>query len=71
MIDDLWSVLDLKLTSYSFTIEKSDCIQQVVEGINSIKYGNELQSYKTGSVNGVKARIKLFTEGVEKILDSK
>lgn len=61
----------ISLASLIERIEKSDCIQQVVEGINSIKYGNELQSYKTGSVNGVKARIKLFTEGVEKILDSK
>ena len=37
--------------------------------VNEIKYGTELQSYKTGSVNGVKTRIRLFSEGVEKILD--
>ncbi len=49
----------------------SGCVKSVVEGINSIKYGSELQSYKTGSVNGVRARIKLFTEGVAKILDCK
>lgn len=48
-----------------------DCVQKVVETINEIKYGSELQSYKTGSINGVKTRIKLFTEGVEKVLDGR
>lgn len=41
----------------------------VAKCINDVKYGIELQSYKTGSVNGVKTRIKLFMEGVEKALD--
>lgn len=48
-----------------------DCTQKVVEAINEIKYGPELQSYKTGSINGVKTRIRLFTEGVEKVLDGR
>lgn len=48
-----------------------DCVQKVVETINEIKDGPELQSYKTGSINGVKARIRLFTEGVEKVLDGR
>lgn len=48
-----------------------DCAQKVVETINEIKYGPELQSYKTGSINGVKTRIRLFTEGVEKVLDGR
>lgn len=39
--------------------------------ICEIKFGTDLQSYKTGSVNGVKKRIELFTEGVQEILDSK
>lgn len=43
----------------------------IVECIDQIKYGQELQSYKTGSVNGVKTRIKLFTEGVAKVLDGR
>jgi len=48
-----------------------DCDKKIIDSIDQIKYGTDLQSYKTGSVNGVKARIKLFTEGVEKILDGR
>lgn len=47
------------------------CTGEIVEAINRIKYGTELQAYKTGSVNGVKTRIKLFTEGVAKVLDGR
>lgn len=47
------------------------CANIIIETVNQIKYGTELQSYKTGSVNGVKARIKLFTEGVSRILDGR
>lgn len=42
--------------------------QKVVEKINEIKFGEELKSYKTGSINGVNTRIKLFMEGVQEIL---
>lgn len=45
--------------------------QQIVDCINEIKFGESLRSYKTGSVNGVKTRIKLFTEGMERILDAR
>ena len=48
-----------------------DCAKTIIEAINQIKYGAELQSYKTGSVSGVKTRIKLFTEGVSRILDGR
>lgn len=48
-----------------------DCASTIIQAINQIKYGAELQSYKTGSVNGVKTRIKLFTEGVSRILDGR
>lgn len=48
-----------------------ECSKTIVECIDQIKYGQELQSYKTGSVNGVKTRIKLFTEGVAKVLDGR
>lgn len=48
-----------------------DNIDKVVQIINEIKYGTELQSYKTGSVNGVKSRITLFKEGVEMVLDGR
>lgn len=44
---------------------------KIVEAIDRIKYGAELQSYKTGNVNGVNARIRLFTKGVEKALDGR
>lgn len=45
--------------------------EAIVECIDRIKYGAELRSYNTGSVSGVKSRIKLFTEGVVKVLDSR
>ena len=43
----------------------------VVDKINKIKFGTDIQSYKTGSVNGVKTRIKLFAEGVEEVIDGR
>lgn len=46
-----------------------DNSEKIVDCIDTIKQGAELQSYKTGSVNGVKTRIKLFTEGVEMAVD--
>lgn len=48
-----------------------DCDEKIVESIEQIKNSTELQSYKTGSVNGVKTRIKLFTEGVRKVIDGR
>ena len=50
-------------------IETCECTADIKERIEAIKFGPELQSYKTGSVNGVKTRIKLFTEGVQEVLD--
>lgn len=50
-------------------INSCDCVPEIKDKIEEIKFGQELQSYKTGSVNGVKTRIKLFTEGVQKIID--
>lgn len=52
-------------------IMSCDCANGIMKEIDRIKYGTELQSYKTGSVNGVKTRIKLFAEGVERILDGR
>lgn len=43
---------------------------KVVDKLNEIKFGEHLRAYKTGSVNGVKTRIRLFMEGVQEILDS-
>lgn len=51
-------------------INTCDRAAQIKARIEEIKYGQDLQSYKTGSVNGIKTRIKLFTEGVQEILDS-
>ena len=53
-----------------FVIETDDGVYELIDD-NQMKYGAELQSYKTGSVNGVKTRITLFTEGVNKILDGR
>ena len=50
---------------------RKDCAKEMIKAIDHIKYGSELQPYKTGSVNGVKTRIKLFTEGVERVLDGR
>ncbi|WP_342758367.1 DUF262 domain-containing protein [Kineothrix sedimenti] len=52
-------------------IEKINMPTLVVDKINAIKYGEELQSYKTGSINGVTKRISLFKVGVEEIIDDR
>lgn len=51
-------------------LQSENDLEQIESLIESIKFGDELQAYKTGSVNGVKARIKLFNEGVQKTLGS-
>lgn len=61
----------ISLASLIDRIAEYKNIKDIVECVDKIKYGTELQSYKTGSVNGVKTRIKLFTEGVEKVLDGR
>lgn len=43
---------------------------KIIDKINEIKFGDELKSYKTGSVNGINTRIKLFTEGMVSVIDS-
>lgn len=53
------------------SIKNCPCGDRIKERISEIKYGEELQSYKTGSVSGVKKRIELFTEGVQEILDGR
>lgn len=52
-------------------IEVFDKKERIIERVEEIKYGPDLQSYKTGSINGVKTRISLFTEGVELVLDGR
>ena len=51
-------------------IEKCLDKQKIVECINELKSSDKLRSYKTGSVNGLKTRVELFTEGVKEVLDS-
>ena len=48
------------------TFEETGLIKDKIE---QIKYSAELQPYKTGRVGSVRTRIKLFTEGVQEILD--
>lgn len=63
---------DKRVSDYSKGIDKincCDCAAAIKARIEEIKFGQVLQSYKTGSVNGIKTRIKLFTEGVKEILD--
>ena len=50
-------------------IEECSDPNRIKDEIEKTKFGSELQSYKTGSINGVKNRIRLFKEGVEKALD--
>ena len=50
-------------------INGCDCAASITARIEEIKFGQDIQSYKTGSVNGVRNRIRLFTEGVQEILD--
>ncbi len=42
---------------------------EIKEKINSIKYGDEIKSYKTGTKSSVEKRIELFKVGVEEIID--
>ncbi len=42
---------------------------KIEEKIYDIKVGTELQGYKTGTQSSLKKRIKLFTEGVESVID--
>ena len=42
--------------------------EKFVNNMNKIKFGDGLKSYSTGSISGVKARINLFKEEVQKTL---
>lgn len=53
-----------EIKKYNNDLKVKNCICE-------IKYGQEIQSYKTGSFNGVKKRIELFTEGVKTIIDGR
>lgn len=67
----LFDGITVSIASMIDRINGSDAKEAIKQCIEAIKHGSELQLYKTGSVNGVKTRIRLFTEGVQKVLDSK
>ncbi|MGN0482898.1 MAG: DUF262 domain-containing protein [Lachnospiraceae bacterium] len=67
----LFDGISISIASVISKIMKCECTGEIVDCINRIKDGRELQSYKTGSVNGVKTRIKLFVEGVTRVLDGR
>ena len=46
-----------------------DRFQELKDVIEDIKFGEELQSYKTGSINSVTKRIELFSVGVSQAID--
>lgn len=46
-----------------------DKFEQLKEVISKIKYGDEIQSYKTGSISSVTKRIDLFSTGVSSLID--
>lgn len=46
-----------------------DNFQKIKDAIEDVKFGEELQSYKTGSINSVTKRIELFSAGVSRVID--
>lgn len=58
----------IPLASLIDRIKCSNCAATIKERIEEIKFGEDIESYKTGSVNGVRNRIRLFTEGVQEVL---
>lgn len=61
--------ISVPMGSLIHEIEKSEKAESIVQAIDSIKFGEDLKSYKTGSVSGVRTRIKLFTEGMKEAID--
>ena len=43
--------------------------QDLKDAIENVKFGEEIQSYKTGSINSVTKRIELFSLGVKQVID--
>ena len=65
----LYDGITIALADLVDEIKEKD-YEKVVRQINTIKYSDEIQSYKTGSVNGVTKRIELFKTGVEEVIDN-
>jgi hypothetical protein len=67
----LYDGISVPLADMIDDIMISTDIDKIINCIDNLKYSQELQSYKTGSVNGIKSRIKLFSKEVQKILDNR
>lgn len=52
-------------------INLSNDSEHIINCINKIKFGSDIRPFITGSLNGIKNRIRIFTEGMEKILGSR
>ena len=61
--------ISIPLANVIASIVKCTNTGVIKDRINEIKFGPDLQSYKTGSVNGLRKRIELFSEGVQEVLD--
>ncbi|MCR4991197.1 MAG: DUF262 domain-containing protein [Lachnospiraceae bacterium] len=44
-------------------------IGDIITSVETVKFGEQIKQYKTGSVNGLKTRIKMFTEGVKRAIE--
>lgn len=61
--------ISVPLASFIECIQSCKNPQKIKTAIEKVKYSQELQSYKTGSVNGIKNRIELFKKEVQEALD--
>ena len=61
--------ISIPIAMYVDSLDEGN-MSEIVKEFDSIKFGDQIQSYKTGSVNGLRTRIRMFTEGVEKIIGS-
>lgn len=50
-------------------INGSNSVHELIARINDIKFGSEIQAYKTDSVEDLKSRIKLFKDGIREVLE--
>ena len=51
------------------SLEGFSRFQELKDAIEKVKFGEEIQSYKTGSINSVTKRIELFSLGVKQVID--
>ena len=51
------------------SLDEFSNFKELKKVIENIKFGEEIQSYKTGSINSVTKRIELFSMGVSLVID--